>query len=102
MYTRTTHALLLGPRVVEGSTEALIVRHYRQATRTGFLKAFSEDPAALISGFGKLDKTLRALSLSRVHLWPRYMPLGLSVCLYVYTCRECACACVHVHMRMSV
>jgi hypothetical protein len=77
-------------RVAEGSTEALIVRHYRQATRTGFLKALSEDPAALVSGFGKLDKTLRALSLSRVHLWPRYAPVSLIACDGVHRDRRVA------------
>ena len=58
--------------VTEYSAEALVVRHYRQATRAGFIKAVSEDPQELVSGFAHLEKTLRTLFLSRVHLWPRY------------------------------
>ena len=57
--------------MTEYSAEALILRHYRQATRTGFIKAVSEEPQDLTGGFGKLEKTMRALYLTRVHLWPR-------------------------------
>lgn len=42
-------------RVTETSTEAFIVRIYRQKNRHGFLKAFSDEPEPLLQGFAKVS-----------------------------------------------
>lgn len=37
-----------------------------------FIKAFSNNPVALSTGFNRLGKVLKALHLRRVYLWPRF------------------------------
>lgn len=59
-------------RVTDASPEAFILRLYRERNPTGFIKAFSEDPETLTSGFNRLEKTLRALYVSKVFIWPRF------------------------------
>ena len=67
--------------MTEYSTEALILRQYRHASKAGFIKAISEDPHELTNGFGRLEKTMRALFLTRVHLWPRCVPIRRGACV---------------------
>ena len=64
--------VLHAEKVVATSTEAFIVRCYRQNNKTGFLKAFSDNPESLASGFNPLAATLRNLFLRKPSLWPRY------------------------------
>lgn len=59
-------------RVTDTSTEAFIIRIYRQRNRTGFLKAFSDEPEQLLQGFGRLERVLKYCYVRRVYLWPRY------------------------------
>eukprot|EP00953_Heterococcus_sp_UTEX-ZZ885_P007277 4415-Heterococcus_DN1.PRE.1 len=59
-------------RVEETSTEAFILRIFRQKSRSGFVKGFCEDPEALTRGFGKAEKVLRALHVQKLYLWPRF------------------------------
>ena len=40
--------------------------------RVGFIKAFTDDPASLVSGFAKIDKTLKSLQVQRLFLYPRF------------------------------
>ena len=54
------------------STEAFILRIFRRATAAGFIKAFTDDPLSLVAGFGKLEKTMRALYIRKLFLWPRF------------------------------
>jgi len=73
--------------VNEKSMDAFILRIFRSqryfmdstsgigssnASRGGFIKAFTDDPAALLSGFAKIDKTLKALQVQRLFLYPRF------------------------------
>lgn len=67
--------------VTDTSTEAFILRIYRTQKLmassgkhfdSGFVKAFSDHPAALISGFAKVDKILKALFVRRLYLYPRF------------------------------
>lgn len=58
-------------QVTEKSTESFVLKVYRKAG-SGFVKAVSEDPEVLSSGFRKLAKTLTALRLRKVYLWPRF------------------------------
>lgn len=43
-------------RVVETSSEAFILRIYREGNRSGFVKGFTDEPEALLAGFGRLEK----------------------------------------------
>jgi len=72
--------------VNEKSMDAFILRIFRSqryfmdstsidntnSNRGGFIKAFTDDPAALLSGFAKIDKTLKALQVQRLFLYPRF------------------------------
>lgn len=58
-------------RISESSIESFIVRVFRERNRTGFIKAFSEDPEQLQGGF-KIERLLRSLFLKKLFLWPRF------------------------------
>ena len=64
--------VLHAERVVATSTEAFIVRLYRQANKTGFLKAFSDNPEPFTTGFSPLTSMMRNLFLRKPSLWPRF------------------------------
>ncbi|KAG0068403.1 hypothetical protein BGZ89_004769 [Linnemannia elongata] len=59
-------------RVTESTTEAFILRLFRQSNAEGFIKAFSDQPETLSTGFATLEKTLKLLYLRKVNLWPRF------------------------------
>ncbi|KAF9110385.1 hypothetical protein BGX27_006437 [Mortierella sp. AM989] len=59
-------------RVVATSTEAFILRLFRQGNSEGFVKAFSDQPEVFSTGFATLEKTLKLLYLRKVNLWPRF------------------------------
>ena len=59
-------------RIVATSIEAFIIRIYRQANKTGFLKAFSDNPEPFIGGFAPLSTMMRNLFLRKPSLWPRF------------------------------
>lgn len=85
--------------VSEQSTEAFILRIYRtqkrfgdfgtnslsliediespiiQSYQNGFIKAFSDSPDTLMSGFAKCDKILKALFVKRLYIYPRFHEL---------------------------
>ena len=84
--------------ISEQSTEAFILRIYRtqkrfgnytrdaddsileqspilQSHRNGFIKAFSDHPDSLMSGFAKVDKILKALFVRRLYIYPRFHDL---------------------------
>ncbi|CAN0347556.1 unnamed protein product, partial [Scytosiphon promiscuus] len=50
-------------------------RIYREGNGGGFVKAFTDEPEALLAGFGKLEKILRNLGVAKVFLWPRFHSL---------------------------
>ncbi len=58
-------------RVVDTSTEAFILRLFRQGNKDGFVIAFSDNPEAFQSGFARPEKVLRALKVRKLYLWPR-------------------------------
>jgi hypothetical protein len=59
-------------RVTDQSNEAFVIKLYREVNGTGFVKAFTEEPEMLTTGFGRLEKTMRALHARKVFLWPRF------------------------------
>ncbi|KAI0216570.1 DNA repair protein RAD16 [Massospora cicadina] len=54
------------------STEAFILRIFRQQNRSGFIKAFSDRPDLFVAGFAPLERTLKLLYLRNAYLWPRF------------------------------
>ena len=47
--------------------------HYGGSSkRGGFIKAFTDDPSSLVSGFAKVDKVLKSLQVQRLYLYPRF------------------------------
>ncbi|KAF9427926.1 hypothetical protein BGZ94_003821 [Podila epigama] len=59
-------------RVTATTTEAFILRLFRQGNSEGFIKAFSDQPEVFSTGFATLEKTLKLLYLRKVNLWPRF------------------------------
>uniref|UniRef100_A0A3Q7HUE6 ERCC4 domain-containing protein n=1 Tax=Solanum lycopersicum TaxID=4081 RepID=A0A3Q7HUE6_SOLLC len=54
------------------STEAFIVRILRSTNRSLYVRAFSDRPHSMVSGFAKAERTLKCLFLRKLHLWPRF------------------------------
>jgi len=73
-------------QVTATSREAFILQIFRDSTRQlidehhAFIKAFTEHPARLATGFNHLNKVMRALHVRRVFLWPRFH-VGVSAAL---------------------
>ncbi|KAI9663290.1 MAG: hypothetical protein M1821_008338 [Bathelium mastoideum] len=70
--TVTGMVILHAERIVATSLEAFIVRIYRQKNRTGFLKAFSDNPEPFTTGFSPLATMMRNLFLRKPSLYPRF------------------------------
>ncbi|OJJ04921.1 hypothetical protein ASPVEDRAFT_822007 [Aspergillus versicolor CBS 583.65] len=64
--------VLHADKIVATSTEAFIVRIFRHANKSGFLKAFSDSPEPFTTGFAPLANSLRNLFLRKASLWPRF------------------------------
>ncbi|KAL9242755.1 hypothetical protein vseg_016724 [Gypsophila vaccaria] len=56
----------------ETSTESFIVRILRSFNRGVYVRAFSDKPQAMVSGFAKAERIMKCLFVRRVHLWPRF------------------------------
>ncbi|XP_049377190.1 DNA repair endonuclease UVH1 [Solanum stenotomum] len=54
------------------STEAFIVRILRSTNRSLYVRAFSDRPHSMVSGFAKAERTLKCLFVRKLHLWPRF------------------------------
>ncbi|KAF2098144.1 DNA repair endonuclease XPF [Rhizodiscina lignyota] len=59
-------------RIIATSTEAFILRIYRQKNKNGFLKAFSDNPEPLCTGFSPLATIMRNLFLRKPSIYPRF------------------------------
>jgi DNA excision repair protein ERCC-4 len=58
--------------ISESSSEAFILRLYREENKAGFIKAFTDRPDALVNGIGKLERLCKSLLVRNVHAWPRF------------------------------
>jgi hypothetical protein len=61
----------LSSRITPQSTEAFIIRLFRQKNIEGFLKAFSDEPEYLTVGFSPLKDVMKELQVRNVHIYPR-------------------------------
>lgn len=77
--------LLNAHSLSDTSTEAFIVRILRSSNRSLCVRAFSDRPHAMVSGFAKAERTLKCLFLRKLHLWPRFQVLWFSMKFWVYT-----------------
>ncbi|XP_033113950.1 DNA repair endonuclease XPF-like isoform X2 [Anneissia japonica] len=59
-------------RVLNTYQEAFILRLYREKNKTGFIKAFSDQPQAFSSSFCQIDHLMKILFVRKLHLWPRF------------------------------
>ncbi|KAJ6714912.1 DNA REPAIR ENDONUCLEASE XPF [Salix viminalis] len=64
----------------ETSTEAFIVRILKSSTHNSnqnnsnvfYIRAFSDRPQAMVSGFSKTERLMKCMFIKRLHLWPRF------------------------------
>ncbi|KAL8875595.1 MAG: hypothetical protein Q9198_006069, partial [Flavoplaca austrocitrina] len=70
--TVTGLIVLHSERIVATSIEAFIIRIFRQMNKQGFLKAFSDNPESVTTGFSPLASMMRNLFLRKPSLWPRF------------------------------
>ena len=59
-------------KMVDACQECFIMRLFRQKNKDGFIKAFTDNPVALASGFSSLEKAMKNLFCKKVFLWPRF------------------------------
>ncbi len=59
-------------RVGENSNVAFALRMFRQQNSDGFVRAISDSAAGFTHGFSKVEKVMRALTVSKLLLWPRF------------------------------
>lgn len=59
-------------RVYDDCLMSFILRLYRMKNKKGFVKGLSQNPQSFFGDFGKLDKIMRALFVTSLHLWPRF------------------------------
>jgi DNA excision repair protein ERCC-4 len=65
-------------RVTPLVLEAFLVRLYREKNKTGFVKAFTDQPEHITSGLSPLKNIMKELQLRIVHIYPRYYPPAFS------------------------
>lgn len=59
-------------KIYDDCLMSFIMRLYRMKNKKGFVKALSQNPSRFIGDFAKLDKIMRALFVTSLHLWPRF------------------------------
>ncbi|KAJ0047914.1 hypothetical protein Pint_15750 [Pistacia integerrima] len=61
-----THALS------DSSTETFICRIVKSFNKKAYIRAFSDKPTAMVSGFSKTERIMKSLFIRKLHLWPRF------------------------------
>ncbi|XP_030501669.2 DNA repair endonuclease UVH1 isoform X1 [Cannabis sativa] len=64
--------ILTAHSLSETSTEAFIVRIFRSLNRDAYVRAFSDKPHSMVSGFSKAERIMKCLCIRKLHLWPRF------------------------------
>lgn len=64
--------VMYAERITADSKEGFALRSLKQKNPQAFIKGFSEDAETLTTGFGRIEKTLRALHINKLFLWPRF------------------------------
>ncbi|KAL8152206.1 hypothetical protein V2J09_009966 [Rumex salicifolius] len=58
--------------LTETCTEAFIVRILRSLNKEAFVRAFSDKPQAMVTGFSRTERIMKCLFVRKLHLWPRF------------------------------
>ncbi|KAI0520139.1 hypothetical protein KFK09_007610 [Dendrobium nobile] len=64
--------ILNAHRLTDTSTEAFIARVLRSLSRNAYVRALTDRPHAMVSGFSKAERIMKCLYVRRLHLWPRF------------------------------
>jgi ERCC4-related helicase len=64
--------ILNGHRVTEQSGEGFAVRLLRHSNKEAFVRALSDVPSQLSRGLSSLERSMQALHVREVFLWPRF------------------------------
>ncbi|ODV91909.1 hypothetical protein CANCADRAFT_20121, partial [Tortispora caseinolytica NRRL Y-17796] len=64
--------VLHAEKVLATSSDAFVLRLFREENQSGFIKAFSDSPEPFTTGFSPLSNILKNLFLRRASLWPRF------------------------------
>ncbi|KAG9452536.1 hypothetical protein H6P81_005440 [Aristolochia fimbriata] len=64
--------ILNAHKLSETCTEAFIVRLLRSYNRDAYVRAFTDRPHAMLSGFAKAERIMKCLFIRKLHLWPRF------------------------------
>ena len=67
--------MLHAERVSPSSSEAFIARLFHEKNKSGFLKAFTDEPEHITHGLSPLRTIMKELQLRTVHIYPRYVAL---------------------------
>jgi DNA excision repair protein ERCC-4 len=59
-------------RATDDSGEGFSVRLLRAKTKTAFVRGLTEDAGQLAVGLSTMERSMRALLVSRVFIWPRF------------------------------
>ncbi|KAJ7544180.1 hypothetical protein O6H91_09G067800 [Diphasiastrum complanatum] len=59
-------------RITESCAEAFIVRLYRIANKSGFIRAFSDRAQGMRLGFLRTERIMKSLFVKKLLLWPRF------------------------------
>ncbi|CAH1389674.1 unnamed protein product [Nezara viridula] len=59
-------------RILESCQDAFALRLFRQQNQTGFVNAFSRSPQTFTTGLMKLERIMRTLFTTNLHIWPRF------------------------------
>ncbi len=57
--------------MTEFSTEKFIIRVFKKKNHQGWIKAFSDEPDALLTGMTKVEELLQSMYMRKMYLWPR-------------------------------
>ncbi|XP_044485744.1 DNA repair endonuclease UVH1 isoform X2 [Mangifera indica] len=56
----------------DSSTETFICRIVKSFNKKAYIRAFSDKPTAMVSGFSKTERIMKSLFIRKLHLWPRF------------------------------
>ncbi|KAL5728438.1 DNA repair endonuclease uvh1 [Ranunculus cassubicifolius] len=64
--------ILNAHNLTDTCTESFIVRIFRGLNKEGYVRAFSDKPVSMVSGFAKAERIMKSLYLKKLYFWPRF------------------------------
>ncbi|KAK4843496.1 hypothetical protein QYF36_008846 [Acer negundo] len=56
----------------DSSTDTFICRIVKSLNKNAYIRAFSDKPNSMVSGFSKTERIMKSLFVRKLHLWPRF------------------------------